>query len=79
MALLTKKSLKKIEKKRNSVHQPVNATYCVFRNKDNTYFQIDTYGSSERSIPGKISQSLQLDKSTAESLIYLLKKEFHLN
>jgi len=38
--------------------------------------QIDTYGSKLRQIPGKQSQTLQLDRSQAERLHQILKQQF---
>ena len=43
-----------------SVHGEVNATYTVFQIDGVQYLQLDTYGSAERQIPGKKSQSIQL-------------------
>jgi hypothetical protein len=34
--------------------------------------QFDTYGSDERVIPGKVSQSLQVDQARARKLIEIL-------
>lgn len=72
MALITKDNIKKVEKDRNSVHSKVRATYTVFTSGGEKYFQIDTYGSSERELKDKISQSIQLDKETAKELIRLM-------
>jgi hypothetical protein len=59
---------------RNSVHEPVQATYAVFRDgKGNTYLQIDTYGSLERQIPGKKSQSIQLSPDGLKALRAVLE------
>ncbi|MBQ3969853.1 MAG: methionyl-tRNA formyltransferase [Clostridia bacterium] len=60
------------------MHGRVKATYTVFTNGGKTYFQIDTYGSSTRKINDKISQSIQVDKETAELLIEILKKTFEI-
>lgn len=58
MALV--KKLERINMDRNSVHGEVDATVTVFQDDDGTKFlQIDTYGSPEREIPGKKSQSIQ--------------------
>lgn len=54
------------------------ATYSMFEKTGQKYFQIDTYGKSDREIPGKISQSFQLDKESAKFLVEKLKKEFDL-
>ena len=53
-------------------------TYSVFEIDGQKYFQIDTYGKSDREIPGKISQTIQLDKECAKFLVEKLRKEFDL-
>ncbi len=42
------------------------------------YFQIDTYGRKHREYPGKISQSIQIDKPVVKQIIKLLIREFNL-
>ncbi|SEQ47329.1 hypothetical protein SAMN05216232_2539 [Virgibacillus subterraneus] len=75
MALIT--NIKRIEKEKNTVHKQVDTTYSSFLEKNGElYFQIDTYGSNDRQMRGKISQSVQLDKNAAKELIKLLKSEF---
>jgi hypothetical protein len=60
---------------RNSVHNPVSATYTVFTSADGeTYLQIDTYGSDERKIVGKKSQSIQLSPSGLAALREILDR-----
>lgn len=61
---------------RNSVHDEIKATYTVFRKDDKVLMQIDTYGRDTRDMPGKKSQSLQLDRTGAEALYKILKTEF---
>lgn len=78
MALIKKENIKKLEKTRNTVHQPVQSTYTVFEKDGKKFFQIDTYGTSDREMPEKISQSIQLDKGMSEYLIELLKREFNI-
>ncbi len=79
MALLSYKQLAKIDKNKYSVHRDANWTYSVFRdNCGKKYFQIDTYGSEDRKMPNKISQSLQFDEETALYLINVIKNEFNL-
>lgn len=51
-------------------------TYTVFKENGAKFVQIDTYGKSDREIPGKISQSIQLDSESAKFLVELLTKEF---
>lgn len=54
------------------------ATYSVFEEDGKKYVQIDTYGRSERVIPEKISQSIQIDRESAKFLVKLLVNEFDL-
>lgn len=56
----------------------VEATYSVLELDGERFFQIDTYGSPDRKIPGKRSQSIRLDKDAAKKLISLLQQEFSL-
>ena len=76
MALV--RSFEQKEMSRNSLHKEISATYSVFGDGDIKVLQIDTYGSEDRQIPGKKSQSLQLDRQGAESLYLILKREFSL-
>ena len=43
-----------------------------------TLIQLDTRGSEDREKPGKLSQTLQLDRKGAEQLMQILRKEFGL-
>ncbi len=61
---------------RNSLHKEISATYSVFGIDDKLIVQIDTYGSHDREIPGKKSQTLQLDREGGERLYEILKREF---
>ncbi len=71
MVLITKRHFSHIDKERNTVHESVDATYCSFTKGEEKYFQIDTYGSENRQLKDKISQSIQIDCSMAiELLIY---------
>ena len=78
MALITKDNMKKLDKDRNSVHSKVRATYTTFTSDGKKYFQIDTYGSENRQLKDKISQSIQLDRDMAIELVELLQREFDL-
>lgn len=68
--------MKRICKERNTVHDLVNATYDIFELEGEVFFQLDTYGRTSREIPGKISQSIQLDRETAKYIIKLLADAF---
>ena len=60
---------------RNSVHNPVDATYTVFQDGDGRpILQIDTYGSESRQLPGKKSQSLQFSSQGLEALRRILQE-----
>ena len=72
MAQINVKDIKKIEKARNSIHEEAPATYTVFEDGGEKYFQIDTYGRNDREFPEKISQSIQLSKESARVLVRLL-------
>lgn len=72
-------NIKKIEKQRNTVHEKVHTTYTLFEEGGEKFIQFDTYGRVGRENPEKISQSIQLEKETAQFLVDLLIKEFNLN
>lgn len=44
----------------NRVHLGVECGYRMFAVGEERYLQLDTYGSPDRVIPGKVSQSIQL-------------------
>lgn len=74
MALL--RDFVKIHKNQNRVHDTVECGWTVFEKDGQTYLQLDTYGSSMRQIPGKISQSIQLDAQAAGELVGLIHSAF---
>jgi hypothetical protein len=77
MALVRK--MEKLSLQFEKVHGEVDCTYSTFRDADGRqYFQIDTYGSPERKLKGKKSQTIQLDEQVARKLIALLKSELSL-
>lgn len=78
MAQINLNNFRKIEKERNTVHTRVNATYSSYFINGEQYFQIDTYGNSDRQMPEKISQTIQLNKETATLLIKLLSEELNI-
>ena len=78
MALITKRHFSHISKEKNMIHESVDATYCTFTKEEKKYFQIDTYGSENRQIKSKISQSIQIDREMAIELVELLQREFNL-
>ncbi|CAN5654210.1 hypothetical protein BH18ACT13_BH18ACT13_20580 [soil metagenome] len=59
MALI--EDFKSLSKDRQRPHGRVGCGYSVFNEGNETYLQLDTYGSSERRIPGKTSRDDPLD------------------
>jgi hypothetical protein len=58
------------------VHGPVTCGHRIFTVDGQRILQLDTYGSTERQIPDKISQSLQLDADSARELLAIIKNAF---
>ena len=63
-------------KDENRVHEEVECGYLSFTARGETYLQIDTYGSKHRKIPGKVSQSIQIDSDGARELLGLIRRTF---
>jgi len=58
-------------------HREVECTYSIVVSEDGSkYLQIDTYGSQERKMPGKKSQSLRIAPSGILELKQILSSEF---
>ena len=74
MALVTQFLKRDIN--RPSLHKEVQASISVVETDGKKLVQIDTYGRPDREIPGKVSQSLQLDERGAAELMAILKREF---
>jgi hypothetical protein len=70
------REFERVNMDRNSLHGEVPATYSVFGQDERVLLQIDTYGSLDREIPGKKSQTIQMDRESAEQLFLILKSEF---
>nr|WP_321510504.1 hypothetical protein [uncultured Hyphomonas sp.] len=71
--------IRKFEKKamdRNSIHDEIEASYTSFEFDGRAFVQIDSYGRAEREIPGKKSQSIQLDEQGAKQLYEILRSTF---
>ena len=54
----------------------VECGYRIVSDGSTTLLHLETYGSSKRAIPGKISQSLQLDLDGARELRRLIDQAF---
>ena len=59
---------------RPSRHAPAKATYSIIEVDGETLLQIDTYGSDQRAMPDKVSQSLQFDAAARRQLRDLLDR-----
>ena len=72
--------VRKLERKdldRNVPHKEVECTYWVVTDdKGGKYLQLDTYGSSERKMPNKKSQSLRFSKEALDQLKDILTQHF---
>ena len=78
MAKINIKTMLKQDKARYSIQEDVEAKYSVFEKDGEKFFQIDTYGRSNRVETEKSSQIIQLDENSAKELIKLLIKEFNI-
>lgn len=75
MALITQ--LTKGYKDKESVHKEIEGSYfIVIARNGKKYLQFDTYGSADREMPGKVSQSLQFSPEAIKQLKEILSKEF---
>jgi hypothetical protein len=76
-ALARINGFQKITSDRNRLHKTeVECGYAIIDVGGQRYIQLETYGSSDRKIPGKISQTFQLDKEQALELRRLLQLAF---
>lgn len=58
------------------IHDPVVCGYRWFDVDGQRILQLETYGSDDRKMPGKVSQSLQLDEGAARELKRLIERAF---
>jgi hypothetical protein len=65
------------DRDRITLHDEIEATYTTFERDGRFLLQIDTYGRASRQIPGKQSQTIQLDERGAKALFAILRREFH--
>lgn len=61
---------------RHTRHSECDCGWRVTERDGVQVVQLDTYGSTERKIAGKVSQSLQLDRSGAKDLVEILRSAF---
>jgi len=74
MALVTK--ISEGFKNRHTIHKPTECSYFVVYDNDKKYLQLETTGSEDRQITGKVSQSIQFSPDAIKQLKELLSKEF---
>ena len=75
MALITE--FERATKDRPIVHRPTRCTYCDFIGPDGKrYLILDTYGSCDRAMPDKVSQSVQLDEQGAGRVLQIIRETF---
>ena len=63
-------------KQGNRKHKTVECDYFVVYDKGKNYLQLDTYGSKDRKILDKMSQSLRFSPEAIKQLKELLSREF---
>ncbi|NGN40119.1 methionyl-tRNA formyltransferase [Mesorhizobium sp. CGMCC 1.15528] len=61
---------------RMQLHDAIEAKYYVQDYDGRKLLQISTFGRATRDIPGKVSQTIQLDEEAASHLFGILKKTF---
>jgi hypothetical protein len=76
MAMATVRHLEHQELGHLAPHTETNCTYTVVKAEGETYLQIDTYGSPERQIEGKKSQSIRFSQEAIAELIVIIDRYF---
>jgi hypothetical protein len=74
MALI--RAFARFDHQKPRVHGEVECGYAMFEEDGRRYLQLDTYGSPDRQIPGKTSQSVQLDATGARRLLDVILEAF---
>jgi hypothetical protein len=72
MAIIRK--LEKIILDKDSTHTETDATYAIVQSEGESYLQIDTYGSKDRKMEGKKSQSIRLSNEAIDQLQSIIKE-----
>lgn len=70
------KEFHKVALESTRIHGGVNCGWRIFSAGGERILQLDTYGSEARKIPGKVSQSIQLDESSARDLMEIVLRAF---
>lgn len=74
MALI--KNYQSVSSDAQRVHRPVTCGYRAFTVDGRRILQLDTYGSTERKILDKVSQTIQLDADSARELLMIIEESF---
>ena len=74
MAIVRKLEFQQLEVE--SRHSETECTYTIVNAVGGPYLQVDTYGSRQRRIPGKKSQSIRFAPEAVEQLKAILAKHF---
>jgi hypothetical protein len=74
MALIS--SFSAANPRRLNLHGKIEASYLADEYDGKKLLQIDTRGSSVREVPGKLSQTIQLDEISARQLFEILREHF---
>ena len=74
MALIAR--FEEISGNRHAVHGSVECGWRFFKVDGKQILQLETYGSDEREFKGKVSQSIQLDESSAAKLLEIIDRSF---
>jgi hypothetical protein len=70
------RKIEHLKLERDAVHSEAACTYSIITDNGTQYLQIDTYGSKERQIPGKKSQSIRFAPEAIQQLRELIAKHF---
>ena len=75
--MATVRHLERIQLQVEAKHTDAEATWSIVKDRDGeTYLQIDTYGSNERKLVGKQSQSIRLSADAIKELRDILATHF---
>ena len=69
-------SFEEVASGNDRLHADVQCGYKIFDYAGSRVLQLDTYGSDERKILGKVSQSVQVDREAAEELMRIIERAF---
>ncbi len=74
MAIVTRFS--SVTKDRVGQPKTTECGVCLVDVAGTSYLLLETYGAADRAIPGKVSQSLHLDRRRARELKQILEQHF---